>query len=866
MTLDNTPPRDSSPLSRVLARLEGVRKQGSQFVAHCPAHDDATPSLSIREADDGRVLVHCHARCTYTEIIAAIGIKPSETFASSDRSRERMPAKGASRSKMTAEQAQEIYRACEARAHDPETPPFDEKVWSFLASRNLERAIERRLFGIMPFDVSRLPVEVHSWRESWPLVEALYSKKGVLTNLQARAVSPDIDKDKRYKNLPGRRVSGSMLANNVALAVQRKEREVGAVIITEGATDFLAVGMAAPESVAVVSVPGTSNATATAGPWMKGAKLLLLLDCDGPGKTAAIALAQASSKYGPESITIGEWPEGHEDACEFLNAAGVEGLTSFLARAVSVVQSGEDAGGFTTYELPAFTRQKIDIGMNTRLVEQVDAAELGILQNAKKQVFQRAGRLVQVVYDNAKRQIKTLRRDERAPIIAEASEAWIHELIDFTSDFGQIDNKGKFIPCRPPREISKTLLARNTSILQPLEAMSMTPIIRMDGDVQTHPGYDEQTGVLFISDDAWPSVPANPTAAEVQAALGHLCSPFVDFPFAGPADLSVVLSAILTTIARELICGATPLHAFGSPTPGCGKTLIADVVSIIATGHSAATHHPSQNSEEMRKLLLALGRCGDAMVLFDNVVGLFGSGALAMALTGTTIKDRVLGGSDIGSFPLRPTWMCTGNNIVFRGDLGRRVLQAQLLPMEEHPENRSGFVHDPLLEFVARERKQLVTSALILLRYHAVAGRPPHGGPKYGSFEEWDDMVRSCLIYAGAADPCATRKAVSDDADDDLERVRALYEGLRSAFSLMPFTCKEAIERARPNSDLSDALSLFEDAHGGGRPDSVKLGYILRSIKGRAVGGLRLMKVQQPCSSKKAAQWILEDLAQGTGS
>ena len=41
-------------------------------MAKCPAHDDRSPSLSIRHADDGKVLVHCHAGCDQDRVIAAL--------------------------------------------------------------------------------------------------------------------------------------------------------------------------------------------------------------------------------------------------------------------------------------------------------------------------------------------------------------------------------------------------------------------------------------------------------------------------------------------------------------------------------------------------------------------------------------------------------------------------------------------------------------------------------------------------------------------------------------------------------------------------------------------------------------------------
>jgi putative DNA primase/helicase len=41
-------------------------------MARCPAHDDREPSLSIRDADDGKVLVCCHAGCDQERVIVTL--------------------------------------------------------------------------------------------------------------------------------------------------------------------------------------------------------------------------------------------------------------------------------------------------------------------------------------------------------------------------------------------------------------------------------------------------------------------------------------------------------------------------------------------------------------------------------------------------------------------------------------------------------------------------------------------------------------------------------------------------------------------------------------------------------------------------
>ena len=71
-------------IDRLLDRLEGVREHGPcRWTGRCPAHDDRSPSLSIRELDDGRVLIHCFAGCSATDIVASVGLALRDLFPSS---------------------------------------------------------------------------------------------------------------------------------------------------------------------------------------------------------------------------------------------------------------------------------------------------------------------------------------------------------------------------------------------------------------------------------------------------------------------------------------------------------------------------------------------------------------------------------------------------------------------------------------------------------------------------------------------------------------------------------------------------------------------------------------------------------------
>ncbi len=73
-----------TPLDDVLSRLSAVKKTGKQFTARCPAHHDKSPSLSIKEGDDGRVLLYCHAGCTIDEVVRALGLTQADLFPTVD--------------------------------------------------------------------------------------------------------------------------------------------------------------------------------------------------------------------------------------------------------------------------------------------------------------------------------------------------------------------------------------------------------------------------------------------------------------------------------------------------------------------------------------------------------------------------------------------------------------------------------------------------------------------------------------------------------------------------------------------------------------------------------------------------------------
>lgn len=62
-------------IEEILSRLSKARKTGNgQWMACCPAHNDKSPSLGVKETPDGRVLIHCFGGCDVESVLDAIGL------------------------------------------------------------------------------------------------------------------------------------------------------------------------------------------------------------------------------------------------------------------------------------------------------------------------------------------------------------------------------------------------------------------------------------------------------------------------------------------------------------------------------------------------------------------------------------------------------------------------------------------------------------------------------------------------------------------------------------------------------------------------------------------------------------------------
>ncbi len=68
-----------SKTDQLLSKLDKVKPNGkNKWLACCPAHPDKSPSLAVKETEDGKILIHCFSGCHVIDVVGAIGLELSD--------------------------------------------------------------------------------------------------------------------------------------------------------------------------------------------------------------------------------------------------------------------------------------------------------------------------------------------------------------------------------------------------------------------------------------------------------------------------------------------------------------------------------------------------------------------------------------------------------------------------------------------------------------------------------------------------------------------------------------------------------------------------------------------------------------------
>jgi putative DNA primase/helicase len=410
----------------------------------------------------------------------------------------------------------------------------------------------------------------------------------------------------------------------------------------------------------------------------------------------------------------------------------------------------------------------------------------------------------------------------------------------------------------PPRDIVRDILTAEGLAFPHLSGIISSPVMRPDGSVLASPGYDIDTSLFYLPPPGFslPVIPAQPTQLEVAAAVNQLTDVFADFPYFDDASRANALGSLLTPVVRPMIRGSTPLGLYDAPDAGTGKGLHVEVVSIIATGGTAAVTTVPRSEEEMRKRITSMLIGGQSVVLFDNIEGLLQSPSLAAAITAPVWQDRLLGHNRQVTLESRVTWLATGNNIRLGGDLARRCYSIRLDARTPQPWRRTGFRYPDLVGYVRQRRAQLVAALLTLVRAWVAAGRP-RSSVSLGSFQEWVDVVGGVLDLVGIKGFLGNLDRMYEQSDVETPQWSAFLVAWRGWFADRAVTASAVIDAMNgPEPGQTLLREVVPDEVSGVRPEqrTRALGTALAHRVDRRYGplGLRIVRVG---TEHRAVRW-----------
>lgn len=255
----------------------GGRWHGSYGIARCPAHDDRSPSLSIKDGRDGRLLVHCFAGCEFDRIRSAISACTGASYLVE------LPYTAPNRRTEHREQA---------------AAALIEKVWSETAVINgtlAERYLRARgITGDLPATL-RFHGRLHHTRGgALPAmvarVEAVDGREGGLHRTFLDPVAP-----RKASIHPAKMMLGP--CRGAAVRIRSGHR---CLAVAEGIETTLSVAMGVDSDVAVWATLSTSGMAGLRlpNPVDFDGSLLVATDGDKPGRAAGATLADRAIAQG----------------------------------------------------------------------------------------------------------------------------------------------------------------------------------------------------------------------------------------------------------------------------------------------------------------------------------------------------------------------------------------------------------------------------------------------------------------------------------------------------------------------------------------------------------------------------------------
>ena len=409
--------------------------------------------------------------------------------------------------------------------------------------------------------------------------------------------------------------------------------------------------------------------------------------------------------------------------------------------------------------------------------------------------------------------------------------------------------KGELEIDLPPLYVVNDLLVHSNYPLPPLSRIVHAPIFSKDGKLHLTPGYSPSTQCYFNFDGRVkiPEVPMVPSEGDVSRAKGTIGELLYDFPFISESEIANAISLYLSRFVCGMISGPSPVNVIEAPSPGNGKTLLAQVLAYPSTGKIIEAMSEGRNDEEMRKRITAKLMNSPNFVFIDNVRNQIAYSSLAAAITAGVWEDRILGASRTVRVPVTSTWVITGNNPSLSSEMARRCVRIRIDTGREQPWLRdpNEFKHPDLLKWVTMNRGQLIWAGLVLVQNWIANGRPMPVNKNMGMFEQWCQVMGGILEINGIKGFLDNMNDMYCASDIEISLWRSFTKEWWQAFGPAEVGAAE-LHQLVLEKDIAIELGSGSD-----RSQKIRLGIQLSNMRQRKFGQFRIVFAKQQNHAQK---------------
>ncbi|MDD4921637.1 MAG: hypothetical protein PHS30_04055, partial [Bacteroidales bacterium] len=202
---------------------------------------------------------------------------------------------------------------------------------------------------------------------------------------------------------------------------------------------------------------------------------------------------------------------------------------------------------------------------------------------------------------------------------------------------------------------------------------------------------------------------------------------------------------------------------------------------------------------------------GRVLITLDNVEGKLRAPTLASLLTSSMYQGRILGKSEMVTFPNRTVWIANGNNIQLGGDLPRRCYTVKLDAKSAQPWLRKiKFKHPDLRGWVYENRGWIVNAIITITRAWIRDNKPvPDNQVVLGGFEEWCNIIGGVLNYAGITGFLGNLEDMYENMDQDTIQWESFLLAWYECYGNKDVGVAEIYDRLKHETNSNE--SLFKD-------------------------------------------------------